>query len=1524
MPTIPTSVDFDLLDWSDTSGTDITGVGPDDGILANASTTLRAIGVPHSVNQGDAVLLSSDDGVLTDLVVAVAIVEDFTLEFELRPADLPASLADPAASRVFLAASDAQGNAAGLLLSRDGIAVVAQPGNAVLPFSQSKALMGAPNDYLSIRLTTKAATGVLDIYITPTASLATTGHVLRYTLQAPASAAGLDKAHIEVLNATIVLREFRLSSQALSPHNRPIADAGEDQTVPLGGVVRLTAEESRDPEGGVLTYQWTLTIKPDGSTAQLSGAVAAFLQHAVGGEGVKYAARTAGSGGNAITVEVVDLGAASALKTSLAGQAVTIILAHDGARVTTTFEQIHQALTNPLAVGYDLDVALLITATLVGSGFGRATALPVANLAAGEDSSAKTPSFAPDKPGTYQFQLVVNDGTYDSLVATTLIVVMQSAMHLGHIPDAEFVWKGLSDFWTLVPDKAPLSTFWSAALQAISSEMLKAWQDDYAKSLRDIQRLYVRKWLRYTPFLDDRADPSHVFGRDTRINLPVKELSGTAGEPLEDSDGDLTSPNFIDRATTSDLSALDYAKINLLVDIGTGKTREIARSLNTRTVVLRDEMAIYDVIDTGVRNGKAKDDGDLDLFTNLWSSEGAFKSELILTGDILRITGDNELIHLYGIGAGDREMVFVSKLKGTDGHAISVELVEGTVANVTVTADVHNAITVTYDTAQAHTPADVRAAVAAHVRASTLIEVTYGDGDGTDALLAADAFNRKALAGISTIGGVSPVPEADSPPVQSKILAFLPGKVAPAAGEGPHREVPTDTTGLSWEVIRPTTAFAWKVPAYVKSELDLETDEVVTKGDQVRFEVANQGTGAVSTVHCEVLGSLKTRVAFDSTNLLAAVGGGWTMTLKKEDGDPLLDGNGNTTPAYRYTYQGVVRLSKIPVDEDLRSTPRLVWPVKEPSTTYNENADYTVSSKAIAFDVGTFDITDDDGNFDVLGLPPDELWGEVNYFSNEQAIENNFGRRAGLLAEDVGDLDYLSAVRALWYAYLGGPKVSNLHLGAQVFLGLSIAEVAGVISSIDDLYTETQGQIVIADKADPAILRSYLYPRKAGVADNLSPPDVTDVNGVVTTPAARPYVVGDEVAQFAPLTKGVTVDDYVKSPRWFVSHLRQGLITEVEKFFTFRVRWSTKAGSPSATSTDLAAQFMQKMKPVYTSPILVGLHEVVDDAGPIDKVIIKNQMRIVDNPRGAPNEPNNPKDSIGHPAPVVFDSFDGEGNPDLAMDNSSPRSDVTVDPANLDTLILATPLPSYDDGVCPYLTHHKWVVLLGPPTAELPGTPPVLFPSAGVYRLLGGSTASALKLGTFAAPYDPVALVANAAGVAFTLRDTPAAVQTLLDADPKSPVGLLHLDSGVWEPKAVFDGGIVPYFHTVNRAVIIDLQYDYVNKKKVGDPGYVAGNSQKGPRFDQGLIFDDTVGGKPNMHNSAGGGTGLFWWFDGGAGVDLATPDQGFYRDYADDGQGYDRPDGAILATGNISRVVGHEGLPLPATSPHLLVDPLP
>jgi hypothetical protein len=209
--------------------------------------------------------------------------------------------------------------------------------------------------------------------------------------------------------------------------------------------------------------------------------------------------------------------------------------------------------------------------------------------------------------------------------------------------------------------------------------------------------------------------------------------------------------------------------------------------------------------------------------------------------------------------------------------------------------------------------------------------------------------------------------------------------------------------------------------------------------------------------------------------------------------------------------------------------------------------------------------------------PPDRVWAEFTYLDNAPTIEQNFGIPVNFtldkLAELEADLDYLSAIRGLWYAYFNGPTLWNLRIGSQILLGLPFAEEAGVIEEIRTDFSPTLGRILIRDTANSVLVRSYTYPKILDLETN----PATGVD----------YVVDDTVTQFAPLVEGAVVTDYIKDPKWFEGLVNQGYLREVDKYFRFLISIDSATFNLSAFLA--VRDFILQIKPTYTYPLIAVL-----------------------------------------------------------------------------------------------------------------------------------------------------------------------------------------------------------------------------------------------------------------------------------------------------------------------------------------------
>jgi hypothetical protein len=262
----------------------------------------------------------------------------------------------------------------------------------------------------------------------------------------------------------------------------------------------------------------------------------------------------------------------------------------------------------------------------------------------------------------------------------------------------------------------------------------------------------------------------------------------------------------------------------------------------------------------------------------------------------------------------------------------------------------------------------------------------------------------------------------------------------------------------------------------------------------------------------------------------------------------------------------MTRCRYLPVDPALHELPTLQENIVETddSKFIHENVDYYITTHR---GVPCLKFAASNGFSPFEGeRPPARLWAEFTYIDNAEVIEDNFGRPVGLLRDELvrsnTEVDYLSAVRGMWHAYYNPPTLYNLRVGIQILLGLPFAERAGTIQEIRTDFFGTQTRVLIKD-SDSDIVRSYTF-------NKLLPLEVNPANG------AR-YVVGDSIAEFAPIATGASVVDYIKDPTWWLGYVDQGSMSELEKYHRFVVRVDSRVFNISAIG--LASRFLYKMRP---------------------------------------------------------------------------------------------------------------------------------------------------------------------------------------------------------------------------------------------------------------------------------------------------------------------------------------------------------
>lgn len=182
----------------------------------------------------------------------------------------------------------------------------------------------------------------------------------------------------------------------------PAANAGPDQSVPLGSTVLLNGSASSDPEGAALTYAWSLVSRPNGSTAVLANATSASPSFVADRPGNYIAQLIVNDGTLASAPDQVVVSTLNSRPVADAGPAQAV---DTGATVNLDGSASRDADGDTLTYAWSFTVR------------------PAGSTAAIAPAAAARPSFVADLPGSYIAQLVVSDGTLSSTPATTTVTV---------------------------------------------------------------------------------------------------------------------------------------------------------------------------------------------------------------------------------------------------------------------------------------------------------------------------------------------------------------------------------------------------------------------------------------------------------------------------------------------------------------------------------------------------------------------------------------------------------------------------------------------------------------------------------------------------------------------------------------------------------------------------------------------------------------------------------------------------------------------------------------------------------------------------------------------------------------------------------------------------------------------------------------------------------------------------------------------------------------------------------------------
>jgi len=1169
---IPAGTTWDILDWVQTNILDNeNGLAAQLGLFASSSRP------DHILSEGKDVLLYSDDGALTDYRLVSKITKSFTLYLEGVLSPPKGVLNGIGEFSIALESTNGLNVTLRLDSEKDFILVSVGETTTAIPLGSAKSVLSSGTPSL-LRLVANGGTRLLDIYLSALSEIPVHGENLLGSasliqVQDDFDAISFNLKGSAIKDSRLVISKFGISSKIISSKQKPVAVVPPDFSAAVGSTVTLDGLRSYDLAKSPLAYSWRIIRQPEKSNIVLSGA-----KKASGKIGdILFSYSQFGFSGNGFLVRTNDGG--STLTISYSNGEIIIQPAVQANIVKTTARDVI------LAIQADEAISKFISAEIIPGG-NEWSSVPLnssVELSGGTDSSLPVTSFVPSLKGIYEFGLTVtNSDGIQSTEATVVVQANVASSALGKIPDASFIWKYLSDAWRLVSGKEIISTFWSSMIQKVSDVLLQVVQAQDELSLKTFPSRLMSRWVSFPvreilPALsisrmaaseneiqvlftnsDNIESNMIVFVSDDAPVLYVGDsltwrvenvLSQTVGTVVGLYEGLFTFNSQInlgqkvftrvsDGAIFQVIPVADFHEslTNKFVIRPTGRVLNVNDILrdsvgNNYRVVSREEKRIYVL------------DKNISIFEMIDSGKGLYAVDVNNYSEYKQPSSQTDEVEIF---SGSFDIQGISGLYLLSGNSMTeINTPESTSRTLRVTPcswllasrawvklnpmDIYffakkegskgNGI-------QVFTKLGDEPSVRVLENSET-IEITVRNTGETYIWEITRAINDETYPGFSPEAHALVSAVADD---ENSIFVHVPDTIF-------ELENGAETGPLDWKILRRQYGFYGIVGSRVSFSEDFQK---INFGDLIEFEE---------------VGIKKS----------------WYRVLANTSRILIIDGN----PSLPAKPKSVIHTSKFRCNlDDVVDVPRLQSVIKNPGDgeLFFQGTHFRVNDGVVEF-FSEPDFVNDPGN------APDRLWAEVVLTDNSKTLENNFGILVGLPREafsDAGlDIEYLSAVKGLFFIAYRGPSIGNIRIGSQIFANLPVAEEAGVIEDIQQYFNLERGlgRILIRDAVNQGTVRTYYFPSNKSVETN---PDT-----------GEKFKVGDSVKRFQPLCTGASVRDYISDPGNFDSG-----ILEVEKYHLFYVLLDSDISKPELIQT--AAKVISEIKPAYTKMQFGILHAVTD------------------------------------------------------------------------------------------------------------------------------------------------------------------------------------------------------------------------------------------------------------------------------------------------------------------------------------------